>query len=270
MNVSACIICLNEERHIAAALDSLAWCDDVVVVDSGSTDRTAEIVRNHSTKPRFIYQKWLGHNPQKRFAAEQCRNRWVLIVDADEECTPELAREIQALPDDPTAAIYAMPRKNYVGQRYVRCWSPDDQERLIHLDRIDWDPALAPEKQYPRAGLLRKKLKSPLLHSPRDPWSFRDVADGRRMELYAITYSETMLKRGKRANFLNLVFRPLMAFIKYYVIKGGFLDGSFGLIICYRTTIGVMLKYSALYVREANMKNDTETRQRGDAENSSR
>lgn len=250
MNISACIICCNESTRIKTALDSLAWCTDIVVVDSGSTDDTMDVARNHPSKPRVLHHDWAGFNGQRKFAAEQCENPWVLMLDADEECSGDLAREVQALSDDGTVGMYVMPRHNYVGQKYMRCWSPDYQQRLIHRDRVAWDDAAIPEARYATAGFIEKKLRAPLLHGRLDPLSFRDVADGRRMEMYALNLSETMHKRGKPANFINLLLRPAMAFFKYYILKGGFLDGTLGLIVCYRTTIGVMLKYSALYVRE--------------------
>ena len=253
--VSACIICKNEGRRLAATLDSLAWCANIVIVDSGSTDGTLELAAAHPARPRIIHQDWLGFNPQRQFAAAQCRHPWVLMLDADEECTPELAREIQALSEAKTAAValLKMPRRNYLAGRYVRCWSPDYQARLIHIDRVDWDPRPLPEIRHPKPGFSEAMLQSPLLHCripPLPEQALTEVNDGRKMAAYSTLLGTHLYQRGKHATFLNLLFRPLCTFLKYYILRGGFLDGRFGLIIAYKTTIGVTLKYSVLWSLE--------------------
>ncbi len=252
MIVSACIICCNEEKRIAAVLHSLAWCGDIVIVDSGSTDSTLDIARNHATVPRIVSHPWQGFNNQRKFAAEQCRHPWVLMLDADEECSPELAREIQAMTDDGVTGMFLTPRDNYFGGKYMRCWSPDDQQRLIHRERIEWDAAALPEGRHVIAGFAQKRTRGALLHRRHDPLVLSDIANGRKLEMYAQNLSETMFKRGKRATLAALITRPLATFIKYYVIKGGFRDGRLGLVVALKSTVGVILKYSALYVREVN------------------
>jgi glycosyltransferase involved in cell wall biosynthesis len=251
--VSACIICKNQAHRIMLALDSLVWCEEIVVVDSGSTDGTVELCRNHpSSKVRVIEKEWLGYNPQRQFAANQCKSDWVLMLDADEECTSELQAEIQSLPENALAktAIFEMPRKNYIAKRYVRCWSPDHQTRLIHKARVDWSPQSAPEIRTPKTGSITQKLRSPLLHNRLTEFVPTDFCDGRRMEEHAAILADAMQAKGKRATLLNLLTRPALTFFKYYILKGSFLDGRFGLIIAYKSTIGVMLKYSVLYGRE--------------------
>ena len=250
--VSACIICKNEVRRIAGALDSLAWCPDVVVVDSGSTDGTVEAAQNHPSRPRVIHQDWLGYNPQRRFSAEQCLHPWVLMLDADEECTPELAREIQAITEERTqgVGIFLMPRKNYIGGRYIRCWSPDYQARLIHKERVEWSPLVAPEFRSAKPGFREVKLKHPMLHGRFAPFAMVDINDGKKIAEYAELYAQTLQRSGKHPTYLNLLFRPILAFLKYYLVKGAFLDGRFGLVIAYKTTMMVMLKYSVLYAKE--------------------
>lgn len=252
MLISACIICKNEADKIVTCLDSLVWCDDIVVVDSGSSDGTPEKAGLHAVKPRVIQRKWLGYNQQRAFAVNQCRHEWVLALDADEECSPELAAEIKSLDDSQSSsiAIFQMPRKNYIARRWVRCWSPDYQGRLIHQHRLEWDTTSAPEIRRPKAGLSIGKLKHPLLHNRLSPYIPTDINDGPRMAEHAAILADSLRSRGKHATFPDLFFRPALTFFKYYILRGGFLQGRFGLVICYKTTIGVMLKYSVLYGEE--------------------
>ncbi len=250
--ISACIICRNEAPRIGRCLDSLAWCDDVVVVDSGSTDTTAQVVESHPGKARFIFHPWAGYNLQRKFAAEQCRHSWVLALDADEECSPELAVELSLLTPEAVAGMaqYSMPRRNYIAGRYVRCWSPDYQDRLIHKQRVEWDPTSAPEIRRPAAGFKSGRLKTPLLHNRLSPYDLTDFNDGPRMAEHAYILAQAMAGKGRKADFGQLLLRPLMTFVKYYIFRGGFLQGRFGLAVCYKTTIGVMLKYTVLYAED--------------------
>ena len=252
MRISVCIICKNEISKIGVCLDSVTWCDDIVVVDSGSTDGTPEAASAHGARPRVISHPWLGYNQQRQFAVGQCRHPWVLALDADEECSPELAVEIQALSESQASAIalYEMPRKNFIAMRWVRCWSPDYQLRLIHQQRVDWDEKSAPEIRRPKPGFRVQKLQRPLLHNRLSPFSQTDINDGPRMAEHAAILAETLRARGKHATLRDMLFRPVLTFLKYYIFRGGFLQGRFGLVICYKTTIGVMLKYSVLYADE--------------------
>ena len=259
--ISATILCRNNADTIGRTLDSLAWCPDIVVVDSGSTDATLDLVRQHPAKPRLLQRDWPGFNPQRQFAAGECRNPWVLMLDSDEECSPDLAAEIARLDESRLAAIaiLKMPRKNYIAKRYVRCWSPDFQARLIHRDRVLWDPRSLPEIRTPLPGFTVAKLRGPLLHNRLTPYRDTDLADPRQVP-YAHDLAAHLTRKGKRASLVNLLFRPWMTFLKYYLLRGSFLDGRFGLVIAYKTTIGVMLKYSVLYGEELKPR-DPNTRQ---------
>ena len=252
MRISVCIICKNELAKIGVCLDSVAWCDDIVLVDSGSTDGTIEKAAGHPAQPRVIHHAWSGYNQQRQFAVGQCRHPWVLALDADEECSPQLATEIQNLSEATTAgiAMYEMPRRNFIARRYVRCWSPDFQARLIHQQRVDWDDKSAPEIRRAKPGFKTQKLSGHLLHNRLSPYIATDINDGPRMAEHAAILAESLRVRGKHAKMLDLFFRPWLTFVKYYIFRGGFLQGRFGLVICYKTTIGVMLKYSVLYAKE--------------------
>jgi hypothetical protein len=254
--ISACIIAKNQARRICLTLNSLTWCHAIVVVDSGSTDGTLEICRNHpgagGQGVKVVHEPFRGYNPQRQFAASLCPTDWVLLLDADEEVSPALRDEMLGLTDAQLegTAIFEMPRKNYIARRYVRCWSPDYQTRLVHKNRTQWAPQSAPEVREPKYGFTKKRLKQPLLHNRLTPFSPKDFCDGPRMEEHATILADAMQARGKRATLGQLLTRPGLTFLKYYFLKGAFLDGRFGLTIALKTTIGAALKYSVLYGRE--------------------
>ena len=250
--VSVCIICCNEKQVITTCLDSVAWCSDIIIVDSGSTDGTVETAAAHATQPRIIRQQWLGYAAQRDFAIKQCRNDWVLALDADEECSPELAGQISALSEASIAdvAMFSMPRRNYIARRYVRCWSPDYQTRLLHKSRMAIVGNFVPEKRVALPGFRTAKLTGPLLHNRLTDFKPSDFNDGPRMQEHAELLAQGLAGKGQKANWLNLIFRPALTFLKYYILRGGFLQGRFGLVIAYKTTIGVMLKYSVLYGKQ--------------------
>ncbi len=248
--VSACVICKNEAARIARCLDSVAWCGDIVVVDSGSTDGTTAIVEGHPSKPRLIFHAWSGYNRQREFAVGQCASDWVLALDADEECSPELAAEIQQLAGVENVGMFRIPRKNFVAQREVRCWSPDYQTRLLHRTRTLWDTESVPEVRHPVEGFQTADLKHALLHNRLGPYVETDFNDGAVMAERAALLAGHLQERGRKAGWGNLLLRPILTFLKYFILRGGFLQGRFGLVIAYKTTIGVMLKYSVLYGRQ--------------------
>ncbi|NNM86638.1 MAG: glycosyltransferase family 2 protein [Phycisphaerales bacterium] len=250
--VSVCIICCNEKQVITTCLDSVAWCSDIVVVDSGSTDGTFEAAAAHPTTPRIIHQQWLGYAAQRDFAIQQCLNDWVLALDADEECSPQLAKQISALNETSNSdvAMFSMPRRNYIARRYVRCWSPDYQTRLLHKNRMTIAGNFVPEKRVAMPGFHIVKLTGPLLHNRLTAFQPSDFNDGPRMQEHAELLAQSLAGKGQKANLLNLIFRPALTFLKYYILRGGFLQGRFGLVIAYKTTIGVMLKYSVLYGKQ--------------------
>lgn len=250
--VSACIICKNEADKIRVCLDSLDWCSDIVVVDSGSTDATVQLARQHPARPRVIHQDWLGYGPQREFAVQSCVNPWVLALDADEECSPKLARDIQNISENAAAriAMFRMPRKNFVAGRLVRCWSPDYQDRLIHRNRVEWDATSLPEQRRPKPEFQTAELGGNILHNRLTPYRESDFNDGLIMAERAALLASQMAASGKQATTFKMLFRPVFTFLKYYLLRGAFLQGRFGLAIAYKTTIGVMLKYSVLYAQQ--------------------
>lgn len=248
MPISVAICCANAADTLEAACRSVSWADELVIVDSGSTDATGEIARRFAT--RYVVEPWRGYTGQKRFSAELCRNDWVFILDSDEECSPELAAELQAL----SAAelerydLLVAPRRNFVLGREVRAWWPDHSSRIIHRGRCTWPDevlhdvrvASSPERQRLLRGCIDHKRHS------RAGWS--DYFSGRRMDERLLMVARQMHARGKRCSTLDLILRPQVAFWKSYLLKRGLFDGAFGLLIAQKAAVSTQLKYAALWV----------------------
>src|SRR5262245_5279723 len=228
--ISATIIALNEELRIAEAIASLQFCDEVVVVDSGSTDRTREIAQKLGA--RVISREWLGYAEQKNFAAEKAANDWILSIDADERVSAELAGEIvqwgyQGAPESIPA--WSMPRRVFYLGRWIHHsgWYPDRKIRLYDRRRCRFEGNIVHEsvKVSGKTGAFRGDL----LHFP-----YRNWADhARRVERYTTLAAKAARSSGSRGNVLKLVFGPPFAFLKSFVLRAGFLDGWRGFAIAY-------------------------------------
>jgi len=221
MKISAIVITLNEEQNIADALRSLGWADEIIVVDSESTDRTVEIARKFTE--RIIVRAWPGYSAQKNFAAEQARFDWVFSLDADERVSDELARAIQQLKqtDEPTAAGFEMPRLAYYLGRWIKHsgWYPDYKLRLYDRRRGRWRGDYVHEGIDPDGKVER--LKGDLLH-----YTVRDASDHHlRIDRYTTLAARQSHAQGKRASVGAIMVAPLATFIRSYVFKRGFLDG---------------------------------------------
>ncbi len=245
--ISVAICCCNNEATIGPALDSVRWADDLVVVDSGSTDRTVEIARRYTD--RVFTEPWRGYSAQKQLAVAHCRHDWVLVLDSDEEVSPKLARQIQAL--DPARLedvdVVHMKRRHYLLGRRARAWSPDWQSRLIHRDRAVWTHHALHEDRRPSAPGRMLKLSGHLEHKRAGPPDFADYFSGRRLDARLLPVAEQMHARGRRCRWWDLALRPPLTFLKLFILKRGFLDGTFGLMVAQKTAQGVQLKYAALW-----------------------
>jgi glycosyltransferase involved in cell wall biosynthesis len=227
MKISAIVITLNEEQNIADALRSLGWADEIIVVDSESTDRTVEIARKFTE--RIIVRAWPGYSAQKNFAAEQARFDWIFSLDADERVSDELARAIEQLKqtDEPTAAGFEMPRLAHYLGRWIKHsgWYPDHKLRLYDRRRGRW------RGDYVHEGIdldgKVERLKGDLLH-----YTVRDASDHHlRIDRYTTLAARQSHAQGKRASVGAIMVAPLATFIRSYVFKLGFLDGLQGLAI---------------------------------------
>ena len=243
--VSACVITLNEAERIDACLDSVAWCDEIIVVDSRSSDATRE--RAAARGARVIERDWPGHAAQKQFAVEAARHDWVFCIDADERVSDALRDEILALgaAELAAAAGWSVPRMScYLGE-WIRhgTWYPDRSVRLFDRRRgrfvanPDYDLHERVRLDGP-CGTLRHDL----LHAP-----YRTLSEHlETIDSYTTIMAEGLLRRGRRARVSDLVFHPWGRFLKFYVFKAGFLDGWRGLLLAYLAAHYVRVKYAKL------------------------
>ena len=241
--VTACVTAGNEERNIGRCLASLAWCEEIVVVDSFSTDRTVEISRRYTD--RVFQHEWLGYIGQKNLVIKLASHPWVLILDADEEVSPALRDEIgDALNHDgDTFAGYEFPRQVYYLGRWIRHgeWYPDIKLRLFRR-AMGHAEGREPHDHIVVQGRTRR-LRNPIHHYTYD--DIRDHLDTVN-RFSSITASE-MFKEGTRPRMVDLWVRPLWRFLKAYLFKGGVLDGRRGLLIAVISAFGVLVKYSKLW-----------------------
>ena len=238
--LSAVLITRNAAPVLDACLESLAFADEIVVVDSASTDATVEIAQRRGA--RVVQKEWLGYGRQKQFAVEQARNDWVLCLDADERISPELATSIQSALVAPVSPVYRMARRN----RFLGRWLshgegyPDWSPRLFNRMNARWSDDLVHEKVL--FAVTPGTLKGDLLHDSSD--SLSAYLD--RQNRYTTLAAQQAFELGRSAGALHLLASPVVRFFKFYVFRLGFLDGMPGLL---HISIGCMnsyLKYAKL------------------------
>ena len=250
--VSAIVVCFNEEENIGACLESLRWCDEIVVVDSFSTDGTVEVC--HRFTDRVIQRPWAGYRDQKAYAHSQATKDWVLLVDADERVTPELREEIgQALARDRgDYAGYALPRLVfYLGRWWWRGgWYPDHTIRLFRRDRAGWG-GTDPHEKVVVEGKVRR-LRHPLHH-----YTYRDIEDHvGRINRFTSISSQELRKHGRRWKVADALFKPAARFLHSYVLQRGFMEGFAGFYVAVTAAMYVFLRYAKLWELDLQGKND--------------
>ncbi len=242
--ISVTIITYNEEKRIADCLSSVAWADEIVVIDAYSSDNTPEICRKFGA--RVIKHKWPGHIEQKNYALSQASHDWIFSLDADEVASPELATQIKKLmqPAQPAAAAgYFVPRQtNYLGRWIKHCgWYPDYKLRLFDKRVAHWGG------EDPHDSVICKgktaKLTGKLYH-----YSFDGITDHLdTIDRFTGIAAAERHKKGIKANPVQLALRPPLTFLKMYFLQMGFLDGIPGLIICILSAYHVFIKYAKLW-----------------------
>jgi len=250
--ITAVIITFNEESKIRHCLDSLSFCDEIIVVDSGSEDRTREI--SQQCGATVIIQEWLGYGPQKKFAVEQAKNNWVLCLDADEVVSDELHASIIGVDfNDKATAAYKMPRRNHFmgkplfhGEGY-----PDWSLRLFNRLFGNWSND-AVHEGVEVAGKVGK-LTGDLLHYSEESITSYLSKQNRYTQLQA----EALFKKNKRASPMQCLLSPVSRFIKFYFLRLGFLDGLPGFVHISIGCFNAFCKYSKLYELQIAEKNKT-------------
>jgi glycosyltransferase involved in cell wall biosynthesis len=238
--VTATVITFNEAANIRAALASLSFADEIVVVDSQSTDDTVAIARLFTDK--VFVRPWPGYVAQKNFAAEQASHDWILSLDADERISEPLADEIRALAAG-DAAGYRIPRVTFHLGRWLRStdWYPDFQLRLYERRRARWTGRHVHESVKVEGPVGR--LSAEILH-----YAYRDLSHHlQTMDRYTTLAARQMFEDGRRAGWWDLATHPPAAFLRNYLLRGGFRDGVPGLIVSAMNARYVGLKLAKLW-----------------------
>ena len=241
--LSIAIITLNAASQLAACLDSVRFADDIVVVDSGSTDGTQALAASYGA--RVIEQDWLGFGPQKQFAVDAARHDWVLCLDADERVSPALQTSIENALSNPSSATFRFPRCNRFLGRYLKHGEgyPDWSLRLFDRRQARWSTDAVHEKVVTTATV--GTLAGDLLHDSAESLATYLTKQNR----YTTLAAEMALQAGKRTGFARIALSPLVRFIKFYFIRQGFRDGLPGLIHIAIGCFNSMMKYSKMLER---------------------
>ncbi len=239
MKITATIITFNEERNIARSIESLRCCDEILIVDSGSTDRTTELAENLGA--RVIEANWRGYAGQKNWAADQASHDWVLSLDADEALSEALEAEIWRLKKSgPSCDGYTMPRlARYMGRWILHSgWYPDRKLRLYDRRQAKWVGDFVHESVAVSGRVGH--LQSNLLH-----FTCESLAEHiKTMERYTTLAAQELASRRIHVPLSRVLFAPAWAFVQSYFLKRGFLDGPEGLTISYMAAFYTFLKYT--------------------------
>ncbi len=256
--ITAVVTCFNVEDKIRRCLESLKWVDELIVVDSFSTDGTVAVAREYTD--RLLQHKYENYGAQHRWAVPQATHQWILVVDSDEWVETELAKEIQSLLENgPDCNGYEILRRNiFLGHPIRYCgWQRDTVVRFFHRDRHRYRDMQVHSDVEVEGPVGR--LKGCLGHD-----SYRDLDDYfvrfNRFTRWAAVNSD---RKGQKPSFVNLVFRPVFRFIRMYFFQRGFLDGTPGLIVCMLGSLSVFARYARLWemleIRSKQNANDSQS-----------
>ena len=242
LKISACVTAGNEEDKIAACLASLTWCDELVVVDSFSRDKTFDISRQFT--PHVHQHPWEGYIAQKNYIRSLASHPWILFVDADEVVSDELRADIEGeFERGPGETVgYRFPRMVHYLGKWIRHgeWYPDIKLRLFRKDR-GFSEGQEPHDRVTVDGPV-KTLRTPLYH-----FTYDDLSDHiHTINRFSSISANEKFSRGEKFSWADLLFRPPWRFVKSYFIKRGFLDGPQGFIVALMSSFGVFVKYAKL------------------------
>ncbi len=241
MMLSVIIIAKNEATNMRGCMESVAWADEIIVVDSGSSDETVSIARTMGAKV-YVHADWPGFGPQKNRALCYATGEWVFSIDADERVTPELRKEIQEAMVRSEADGYYCPRLSQFCGKYIHHsgWYPDYVLRLFRRDKGRFSDNLVHEIVLLDGKTAR--LGSPLFH-----YSYLNQGDvERKVEQYSSAAAKQMHEAGRRSSFFRALFSGMWAFARTYLLRLGFLDGVAGFQIASMNARTTYLKYSKL------------------------
>jgi glycosyltransferase involved in cell wall biosynthesis len=246
--LSAIVITRNETANIGECLDSVAFCDERIVVDCGSSDGTAEVARGKGARVEF--HEWRGFGAQKNYALSLATGTWVLSIDADERVTPELAaaiREAIALGD---ADAWEFPRLSSFCRRQMRHsgWFPDYVLRLFRRGKARFDDVIVHERVI-CAGVV-KRLRPPLIHHP--VARLEDALS--RMDRYSTASAEAIVARGRKVSFMTGIGHGLYSFLRTYILRAGFLDGAEGFLLAVANAEGSYYRYMKAWLATRERK----------------
>ena len=248
-HLSVTIITYNEEKYIREALESVKWADEIVVIDSLSTDRTVDICKQYT---EHVYQvSWHGYVEQKNIATEKASHQWILNIDADERVSPELAEEIrQVLSKESSTVGYAMPRRTYyLGEWIQYCgWYPDYKLRLFQKNAGQWVGKSLHEKVKVKGETAR--FQHDLYH-----YTYEDISDHiQKMNSFT---SVAASQKQRTISGAGIFLRTCFTFIKKYLLQQGFRGGTRGMIVSLLSAFTVTLKYAKLWERQAQAADNT-------------
>jgi glycosyltransferase involved in cell wall biosynthesis len=255
VKLTVTVITRNEAANLAGALESVRWADEIVVVDSRSSDATVEIARRYAT--RVEIHDWKGYSAQRNSAAEIAAHDWILAIDADERVPPALATEIQQiLSAGPTARGYRMPRVSFYLGRWIKGtdWYPDYQLRLYDRRVGQFNGKRVHESVELSEG-HPGTLSNDLQHYP-----YRDISDHvTSIDHYTTLAAEEWSAAGRQTGVLDVIFHPPAAFLRNYVLRGGFRDGMPGFLISVLNSYYVFLKILKLWELQCGLNAGTRT-----------
>lgn len=251
--LSVVVIAKNEAERLDACLQSVTWADEIVVVDSGSSDATREIARRYTDKVFDI--TWRGFGPQKQAAVQLASHDIIFNIDCDERMTEELAEEIRALLARETMLpAYNVPRRTFIGSKEIRRsgWYPDRTIRLFDRTRASFSDSPVHERVVVAPDSVGR-CNGHLLH-----FSFKGMGDMlTKLNSYTDIAAAEMFARGKRTTAVYVTLRPLWTFFRTYIVYRGFLDGYEGLEIALANSITVFYKYAKLRELTLNARKDS-------------
>lgn len=240
--ISAVIITKNEEKNIERCLNSLQWTDEIIIVDSGSVDKTIEICQRYECK--IITTEWLGFGKTKRLAVDSAKYDWILSIDADEEISPGLKNRIKEIfLRGPKCNGYKIKRISYYLDKRIKHsgWGKEYKLRLFNRKYGNFNERTVHESVTIKGET--GTIQEPIYHYPYPTVKVHLE----KMNLYAQIFAEENSKKGKRSSITGAVFHSVSKFIKMYLLQFGFLDGKVGLLLALNSAYGVFLKYVYLW-----------------------